>query len=69
MTKFEQIGVNKQYSTANTAEARRQFAYSCACCCAKGLHIRCDNCAIAATHNYVCAIYTEQEGRKNANLQ
>lgn len=62
MTKFEQIGVNSQYCAINTAEAVRAFVRSCECCCAKGLHIRCDNCAIAATHNYICAIYADKTG-------
>lgn len=39
MTKFEQIGVNYQYEAADKASANRSFAYSCKCCCQRGMRI------------------------------
>lgn len=56
MTKFEQIGVQYQYEARNKAQALRSYEYSCRCCCEKGMHLDCDRCAIAHTHNEVVAI-------------
>ena len=57
MTKFEQIGVNYQYDAKSADQAKKSFQYSCNCCCAKGMHIECDRCAIAHTHSLVLAYY------------
>lgn len=57
MTKFEQVGVNYQYSAGNTKEAQKSFEYSCHCCCTKGIHLECDRCAIAVAHNHVVAYF------------
>ena len=55
MTKFEQIGVNYQYSANSVEEAGRSFRYSCRCCCERGMRIECDRCAIAVAHDLVIA--------------
>ena len=57
MTKFEQVGVNYQYSAENTFQANNSFKYSCDCCCNKGIHIDCDKCAIAEAHSLVIAAF------------
>ena len=57
MTKFEQIGVNYQYSANDTQEAQKAFEHSCDCCCAKGMRIECDRCAIAVAHHLVVAAF------------
>lgn len=63
MTKFEQIGINYQYEANNIYEANKNFARSCDCCCAKGIHIDCDRCAIAHTHGLVAAYFNDQKGK------
>ena len=57
MTKFEQIGVNMQYDSVTKEIAQQKFSRSCECCCNKGLHIRCDRCAIETTHRLVMATF------------
>lgn len=61
MTKFEQVGVNMQYDTTTKEEAKRKFARSCECCCSKGLHIKCDRCAIETAHKLVVASFETKE--------
>ena len=57
MTKFEMIGVNYQYDAATVEEANKCFMHSCNICCHRGIHIECDNCAIACVHNMVVASF------------
>lgn len=65
MTKFEQVGVNYQYSAGTKEQANRSFAYSCNCCCNRGMRIDCDRCAIAVAHNLViAAIDTKEQNTK-----
>jgi hypothetical protein len=64
MTKFEQIGVNYQYDANNVYEANKAFSYSCTCCCAKGIHLDCDKCAIACAHAMVTAYFNDKKKGK-----
>lgn len=57
MTKFERIGVNYQNEAESKKQAQKSFAYSCNCCCAKGIRIDCDKCAIAQAHNLAIACF------------
>ena len=57
MTKFEQVGVQLQNEATNKQDAMRSFAYSCRCCCDKGMRIECDRCAIATTHRMTVAAF------------
>lgn len=41
MTKFESIGVARQYAAKNLKEAKWEFDCSCTTCCLKGMHIEC----------------------------
>lgn len=50
VTKFEQVGVDLQYSSVSKRDAVQKFGYSCRVCCNRGMKIDCDKCAIAATH-------------------
>ena len=61
MTKFEQIGVNMQYESATREIAQQMFSRSCECCCNKGMHIKCDYCAIETAHNLVMATFECRE--------
>jgi hypothetical protein len=64
MNKFEQVGVNYQYDANNIYEANKYFDYSCTCCCAKGIHLDCDKCAIAHVHKLVTACFNDKAKRK-----
>lgn len=57
MTKFEQVGVNMQYSSTTKEIAQQKFSRSCECCCNKGLRINCDRCAIATVNQLVIASF------------
>lgn len=61
MTKFEQVGVNHQYSADNKEGALRNFQYSCDYCCTRGMHISCDHCAIAVVHSLVIAAFDSKK--------
>ena len=65
MNKFEQVGVNYQYSAATKKEAQRAFAHSCNCCCNKGMRLDCDNCAISHVHSMVVAYFDDKEEKTN----
>ncbi len=57
MTKFEQKGIQLQYSAATKEYAQKVFSYSCDCCCNKGMRIDCDRCAINSVHQMVVAYF------------
>ena len=61
MTKFEQVGVNMQYDSATKEMAIKKFSRSCECCCSKGMHIKCDMCAIETVHKLVIASFETKE--------
>lgn len=61
MTRFEQIGVERQRSCDSKAEAIRVFEKSCDICCGKGMRIECDRCSISYAHSLVVAYFDEQE--------
>ena len=61
MTKFEQIGVTRQYEAATKSEAIKSFAHSCDVCCNKGMRLDCDKCAIAYTNKLVVACFNDME--------
>ena len=63
MTKFEQVGVNNLMNANSKAEAHANFAWSCNCCCSKGMHINCDKCAIAVNYHMVIAYFAEEEAK------
>lgn len=59
-TKFETIGVERQYESVSAFESNRNFRISCNICCRKGLHINCDKCAIAVAHEATQAVFGER---------
>ena len=63
-SKFERIGVNLQYDATTIKEANDKFAYSCECCCTRGMHIECDRCAIAVAHNLTIAAFENNKVAK-----
>lgn len=50
MSKFEQVGVSRQYDAVSKEEANHRFSTSCTICCNRGMQISCDRCAIACAH-------------------
>lgn len=64
MTKFEQVGVNYQNYAESKEQANRSFRYSCECCCTRGMHIECDRCAIAVSHNLTIAAFENNKVAK-----
>lgn len=69
MTKFEQVGVNYQYNATNVEDANKFFEYSCNCCCTKGRQFDCSRCAIAVTHNNLCAYFSDKENTMKGKWQ
>lgn len=57
MSKFEEIGVSRQYEAGSISEARNFFYMSCKLCATQGKHISCSNCAIANVHQLVKEIF------------
>ena len=57
MTKFEQLGCNRQYSAETATEANTEFEISCYACthCSRCLYNSCDSCQIRLAHEYVVA--------------
>lgn len=56
MTRFEEKGVNRQYSAGNITEAKRAFEKSCEICATQGKFVSCDRCAIAYINQLVTEI-------------
>lgn len=57
MTRFEERGVNRQYSAGNIREAKKAFEKSCELCATQGKFISCDKCAIAYINQLVTEIF------------
>lgn len=65
MTKFEQIGVERQLDSVSKGDAVKNFRNSCEVCCHKGMWIDCDRCSIAFTHKEVLACFDDYKHQKN----
>lgn len=57
MTKFEEIGINRQYSAGNITEAKQAFEKSCEICATQGKFISCDRCAIAYINQLITKMH------------
>lgn len=66
MTRFENLGVNYQYSSLTVEEADRNFKFSCDCCVrnTRCSYNRCDRCAISVAHSLVVAAISENNNGK-----
>lgn len=67
MTKFEQIGVERQLESDTKAAALYNFKHSCKVCCYRGMKIDCDRCAIAFTNSEVVACFEEYIDQNKQN--
>ena len=61
MTKFENVGMERQILARNSREAIQSFQNSCKVCCAKGMKIECERCGISATHHEILAYFADDE--------
>lgn len=57
MTKFEEIGCAMQRDAETPMDAAIKFKQTCDVCCARGIHLDCDKCAVAGTHSLVMACF------------
>lgn len=64
MTKFEQIGVERQLDCDSKREALKCFQHSCYVCCYKGMRLDCDKCLIAYVHNEVVAYFDDKNAKQ-----
>lgn len=57
MSRFEERGVLAQEDSVSKADSARSFRRSCSICCARGLRLDCERCAIAKSHDMVMAAF------------
>jgi hypothetical protein len=65
MTRFEQIGVNKQYCAHNIDEANNNFSDSCTRCSTSGRHRDCDRCSITLAHEFMLIFLNTKQHKIN----
>lgn len=65
MSKFETIGIERQYQSVDKAESNRNFLISCRICCNHGRRVDCDRCGIAVAHESVQAIFGDERSTIN----
>lgn len=65
MTRFEQIGVDRQYYSKNITEAKKLFKSTCKHCATTGKHFECERCKISYAHE----IMTDYFKSKNNNTK
>ena len=53
MTRFQEVGVDRQHNSASQQESDRNFKNSCNRCVSRGSCGDCANCPIAAAHKFV----------------
>lgn len=59
ISKFEQIGVEKQRMAFDKEDALKSFSVSCNVCCTRGMFLKCDRCAINHAHQEVIACFED----------
>lgn len=69
MTRFEMIGMGRQYAAVSSAEATRQYNISCErCSCGpRSAWHDCAHCAIDSAHNIVMRNFELMELNKNVD--
>ena len=65
MTRFEQIGIDRQYNANNVNEAEKFFKKSCTHCCTKGMQLQCDHCNIAFVHGIIVDYFNSKQTIQN----
>lgn len=69
MTTFEMRGVELQHNSASRIDAENRFAHSCDICCTRGMHVRCDSCAISYAHKSVIDIFDAMNTNTGLRMQ
>lgn len=59
MSKFEQIGVDRQLAATSRGAAEKCFEMSCKICCVRGIAISCERCAIACAHDMMLGVFKD----------
>ena len=66
MSKFLDIGVNKQYSAISIRQAEFYYEQSCRLCITHGRRARCEHCPIACANENVIQILNSMAPKKSA---
>ena len=61
MTRFEEVGIDRQKASRSVSEANRNFDHSCTLCCTTGKRILCDRCGISHMHDEVLGLLAMPE--------
>ena len=56
MTRFEEVGIDRQKASRSISEANRNFDHSCTLCYTTGKRILCHRCGISHAHDTVLAL-------------
>lgn len=64
MTKFEQVGIERQLESDSKKEAIRSFEHSCMVCCYRGIKLDCSKCSIAHVHKQTLASFDDLAMKK-----
>ena len=59
MTRFEEIGVERQHKACNKYQAIKSFENSCYACCVRNMQIDCERCSISYVHHDVMKAFLE----------
>lgn len=65
MTRFEQIGADKQYYAQNLNEANKNFERSCTRCATSGRNVECSKCTIAFVHEIMVDYFNTKQHKIN----
>jgi len=66
MSKFEEIGVEKQYASNSIRQANFHYEQSCYLCVTRGRHIECKHCHIEGAHAEVIETFNRMSAKQTA---
>lgn len=66
MSKFEEIGVEKQYASTSIRQANFHYEKSCYLCSIHGRNIKCTHCHIEGAHAEVIKFFNNMSVNKTA---
>lgn len=66
MSKFVEIGVEKQYSASTIHQATTRYEQSCYLCCIRGRHADCKFCNIDYAHKEIIDYFHSMAAIKTA---
>lgn len=68
MTKFEEIGIERQYNSCSKQAAIKAFEKSCDACCKRNMQIDCNKCGINSVHNDLMRAFMIKPGLVNKSI-